>query len=87
MKYAKLIVMNSTNPMLPNRHVIRLAKEPSKYDVPEIFFLMNPLSLVHIWDYSIVLNPRNLPYFCPIAPPYSADVICTWPRNILWEKK
>ena len=39
---------------------------PCTYDIYKIFQFLVSLPLVPISDCSIVLNPRKLPYFCPI---------------------
>ena len=61
-------------------------KGPSIYDVRKLlgFFDPSPL-LVRIWDWSTVLNSRNLPYYIFFwanpPSPLSADVIYGCPQS------
>ena len=54
-------------------------KGPSIYDVRKILGFFDPSPLVRIWDWSTVLNSRNLPYYIFFwanpPSPLSADVI------------
>ena len=55
---------------------------PCTYDIYKIFQFLVSLPLFPISDCSIVLNPRKLPYFCPILanhpPPPSVRTLCMY---------